>query len=402
MSLRLFLFNPENDLALASGVENYTPPPAARKIRQDLQLLPIWLAEKGDSVFVNSNTQSGQHYLNELEQRNFLSGVGLWHPGLSVTFDSIYPWGWSPALTKELKTMGINAVVNVKKLRELSHRRTSIHILSWLSQHNPELFNGVLPKECTMWKEVLQQTAHYGDCMLKVPWSGSGRGVVRTNGQNGVEDWCRGVIKRQGSVICEPFLQERLSFAMEFHSDGESVVFQGISIFKNNGQYSFDHAIVASQLQIMEYIEGLKPGWHKLFPRLKLALEQCLAELLAGCYVGYLGVDMMLYCDYGEKELKLMPCVELNLRTTMGIIAVRLARLLDKGRVGRMEVVYHRTPADRAAFLSAKEPLVCNNGLVFAGTLSLVPISSDLRYTATLSVEPESSTISSILGTGVG
>lgn len=50
----LYVFNPENDLALASGLVNYTAPKNARKIRNDLQMLPLWIASEGDSLLVET------------------------------------------------------------------------------------------------------------------------------------------------------------------------------------------------------------------------------------------------------------------------------------------------------------------------------------------------------------
>ena len=46
----LYIFNPENDLALAFGEEGYTAPPAARQLRRDLQMLPAWYAPCGSTI----------------------------------------------------------------------------------------------------------------------------------------------------------------------------------------------------------------------------------------------------------------------------------------------------------------------------------------------------------------
>ena len=43
--MNLYLFNPENDLAIAFGGENYTPPPAAQLIGKELSALPLWYAD---------------------------------------------------------------------------------------------------------------------------------------------------------------------------------------------------------------------------------------------------------------------------------------------------------------------------------------------------------------------
>lgn len=45
--MKLYLFNPDSDLALASNEENYMAPASARRMIQDLALLPMWYAQPG-------------------------------------------------------------------------------------------------------------------------------------------------------------------------------------------------------------------------------------------------------------------------------------------------------------------------------------------------------------------
>lgn len=40
----MYLFNPENDLALANFSANYMPPASAVRMARELTLLPIWYA----------------------------------------------------------------------------------------------------------------------------------------------------------------------------------------------------------------------------------------------------------------------------------------------------------------------------------------------------------------------
>ena len=42
--MNAYLFNPENDLALAAGTANYTPPKNALLLSNCGRLLPIWYA----------------------------------------------------------------------------------------------------------------------------------------------------------------------------------------------------------------------------------------------------------------------------------------------------------------------------------------------------------------------
>ena len=50
MAMKLHLFNPENDLALAANLDHYTPPKAAVDLRRSGALLPMWYADAGDRV----------------------------------------------------------------------------------------------------------------------------------------------------------------------------------------------------------------------------------------------------------------------------------------------------------------------------------------------------------------
>ena len=54
---KLYLFNPENDMALASGSPYYMAPASAKKMASDLGTLPAWYAEAGSRVLVTDVRQ---------------------------------------------------------------------------------------------------------------------------------------------------------------------------------------------------------------------------------------------------------------------------------------------------------------------------------------------------------
>ncbi len=43
--MKLYVFNPDTDMALANNEENYIAPASVRRMAQDLALLPIWYAQ---------------------------------------------------------------------------------------------------------------------------------------------------------------------------------------------------------------------------------------------------------------------------------------------------------------------------------------------------------------------
>ena len=89
---RALLFNPENDLALAAGTPNYTPPIAARRLRQAGETLPLWYASGGDRVIA--------HGVNArwLETTTTLFGLQAdLYDHRSAAALTPSPWGWSAA-----------------------------------------------------------------------------------------------------------------------------------------------------------------------------------------------------------------------------------------------------------------------------------------------------------------
>ena len=87
---RIHLFNPENDLALAFGGSNYTPPANALALHNAGAALPLFYGESGDMVIGGEIDKS---WVADMVDR-FDLGVSL--------FDGYYPleceaspWGWS-------------------------------------------------------------------------------------------------------------------------------------------------------------------------------------------------------------------------------------------------------------------------------------------------------------------
>ena len=103
----LRIFNPEHDLALAFGGTNYTPPPMARLLKRDLQLLPAWIGGSGDSV-LSQDVDLDVKWLKDLNDRYDL-GVDVVSVGQIENFNEIQPWGWNKFLQRRLFLDGAKA-----------------------------------------------------------------------------------------------------------------------------------------------------------------------------------------------------------------------------------------------------------------------------------------------------
>ena len=103
---KLYIFNPEHDMALASNEGNYMPPATVRQMRSELSLLPAWYAEGGSYVLANSAYNAG--YLDEMCALFDLDVKLMTEPELKTEKElDISPWGWDMALYKQLLSLGM-------------------------------------------------------------------------------------------------------------------------------------------------------------------------------------------------------------------------------------------------------------------------------------------------------
>lgn len=334
------LFNPENDLALGIGCHNYTPPPHAAALHHAGALLPMWLANPEDRILA---PESLSEHAGKLRAEFGLNGeIGFDHSVSKLT-----PWGWSLDAKRQFVTAGATSDSNkqlilptddeIERMRQLSHRRTSIEILRALD------YPLQIPVEATDADTVVRMEAETPGCFIKSPWSCSGRGVFNamTLDEGTLRKRVEGIINRQGSVMVEHGLNKTMDFAALFFSDGNYVKFCGLSMFQalNRGMYAGN--IVASQPEIRRLLSNHLDL--DALDRLLVNLEAVLTAIAAPYYHGWMGVDMMTHIHNGKESI--MPCVELNLRMTMGVVAMKVHERLDISHPMLLNWEHNTSPA---------------------------------------------------------
>lgn len=330
--MTLHIFNPEHDIALASGLSNFTAPHAGRQLRHDLGFLPSLWAANDDAVLVDdiATAESAYRKLRVSVQRygrtlplkcHFVSSDKslreLQHATLS-------PWGWDFALRALLLRRGMHAQLPseaaVETIRQLSHRRTAVWLLPQLR------IEGTVGEsfECDSLEHVAQRTASYPKTILKAPWSSSGRGlrfVEHGKDTPNLTPWVHNLLAGQGSVMVEPYYNKVKDFGMEFMSDGKGRAdYLGLSLFHTeNGAYTGN--ILATEIvkrgYLTRYVSDL------LLRSVQERICSILGTFFRDKYQGPFGVDMMVVAN-GDGFL-LHPCVEINLRRTMGHVALTLS-----------------------------------------------------------------------------
>lgn len=315
MGNTLYIFNPENDMALADGHAGYTPPARIRQMRRELWWLPQWWAAEDDIVWNGEDR-------------------------LQVPDDTIIrPWGWSAAICHQLRQAGVQESLlpsprKLEQLRQLSHRQTAVALLQELREQLP--LDGHLAGEsvlCHTKEEVEDAVNSYGEAMLKQPWSSSGRGLRKVS----PADLLSG--ERGESVVVERFLHKVCDFALEFWLDGRGgVEYRGLSLFYTNDKGAYLGNWVAPEGQKLQWLTQYVP------PQYLVEIRRWWEERLRHFdYEGPVGIDMMLARE------GICPCIEVNWRWTMGLVSCLVA---EQGRYGRMvvEYIYGHYSAEVEAF----------------------------------------------------
>ena len=389
----LYLFNPEHDLALASGEINYMPPASARQMAAELALLPVWYAEEGSAVLAPS--AYNLDYMKRMQQLLGLSVHLMTEPELASERNlDIRPWGWDIAVRKRLLDLGIEkhalpSIEQLNKLRSCSHRSCAVELLPHLQLDNyfcGESFYLTLPEE---WKSFVES---HDTCLLKAPLSGSGKGLNWCKGiyTPSISGWCLRIGSQQGGVIGEPVYNKVEDFAMEFYSDGKGrIIFAGYSLFRTNAGGAYEGNRLLPDAEIERRLSAYVPV--AALHRLREELQRRLSVSLGTEYTGYLGVDMMI-CRFALfPEFRIHPCVEINLRMNMGLVSRMLYdRYVRPGAGGTFRISYH--PSDGQALqehdaMTVAHPLDTRNGRVVKGYLPLVPVRKSSRYRAYILVE---------------
>ncbi|ULB35406.1 MULTISPECIES: hypothetical protein [Proteiniphilum] len=381
----MYLFNPWHDLALANFEANYTPPAAAVKMAEDLAVLPVWYG-KGDLVIAEG--ELNRSFVDAIKKIFPVSSDLIpfsdicLHPG-----EEIIPWGWSPALRKKLLAQGaaeqqIPTIEDLRRLREYSNRQNAVLLLRDLKAGEVE-FCGESYFFTNMEELLAYQHSTPGNKVLKMPLSGSGKGLIWILGEitDKQVDWCRRVIRLQGGVVAEPVLSKIQDFAMEFYIDRGKASFVGYSIFGSTASGAYKGNELLSDRRIEE----------KLSANISFTLMQQLRETLlvklAGyfpLYTGYAGVDMMICETAGGYRVQ--PCVEINMRMNMGVAAhLFFDSFVNSSSEGKFVVDYFKKQGSALSFhekMQRESPLQVTGGKILSGYLSLTPVAADSRYTA--------------------
>ena len=286
MSEQIYIFNPEHDMCIANGDENFVPPRSAMG-------------------FAKENVDLSEYLKRPNKQRR-----------------QIVPWGWNHVLKKRFINEGIDPATlpsdkELQFIRTHSRREFALDVHSRLSHVDPQITEPDYRIIATSISDIEAFISVNYSVVLKSPLSGSGKGIrfVRGGLSESDKGWCRRTLDKQGSVIVEKRFEIIKECAMLFECHQEGIDFIGYSLFESrNGAYSRN--ILASNKDIEDIIAGYIP--RSTLTAIRKSLISILTDTLVGHYEGFLGVDQMI-CQ--SDSFVFIPVSEINLRMTMGLIA---------------------------------------------------------------------------------
>lgn len=383
MEKTIYYFNPENDMALANFTPYYKAPAEIVRMADELAALPAWYAPEGSVVKVKREADI-PCWERLCKGETPFPQVGWTTRWLS----SVYvPWGWSPTLVHTLLQAGVGSGFlpsggALGEWRRLSGRVCASEVLRSFADEK-----GVCGESrvCRTLEEVRKAWDGWGRCVLKAPWSGSGRGLVFLPcgvWPASAEGWAARILRTQGALMAEPIYDKVCDFAMEFRAGGEGKVsFAGYSLFETDAFGNYKGNLLASDAEIERRLVGYVPL--ETLHDVRRHLLRKLPEWLGGHYTGYLGVDMMI-CR--EEGYRVHPCVEINLRMNMGVLArLFFDRYVHPAAQGCFRIEHYAGSEEALRFhetISQAYPVRLKDGRLAGGYLSLTPVCGNTRYQA--------------------
>lgn len=402
----VFLYNPSCDFAIANGSRNWQPNKTLQKMEADLAVLPMFFAKRSDFVLVDELPDNC--FLKALRQLGFVIPQFILKKELSENRlfidepkNRLLPWGWSPAAHKFLTPLKQSCSPDFQNSpvyqwstehKNISSRRFALKILNNIINSMSvdwSIENTQLPIICNAPSDIEKAIADWGNLILKAPWSSSGRGlqpITKTPIHLKVWEKINSVISEQGFIMAEPLLNKVHDMAFLFELKNGCTRFLGVSHFftNNKGQYGGNWLNGLPENQSPELTDFIQKCIEVLTQPLINAIDN---SPMAKHYEGVFGIDTLIYRNKNN-ELRINPCLEINVRHTMGMISLRLEKWLGADKKGVYKTFYQpgTSFATFKKMMGQKHPVKISDGKFQSGFLALTPSNESAQFGAYLLV----------------
>lgn len=401
---RVFYFNPTCELAVANGSFSYMPPLLLQEMERDLSILPLVFARTSD--FILSPNIPSSEFISQLKNDGFELPHFRTLPELESLPDgsihSLSPWGWSPSAHFVLKNLKPKCSDEFKSSpvfewndvsRELFERKTALNFLSSLLQkERSEWFvsNDKMGRVMTNCEQVEEFLLYHNGIVLKAPLSSSGRGIqiIRKRTLNASnKQWISGVLKQQLYLIAEPFLDKIADLSFQFFIRNQAEVdYLGYSFFETNSNGQYKGTLIHPDLQ--DIVPGKETSGieNMLQSTAQILTRELKSSVYYRNYEGYLGIDALIFKE--NNGIRIQPCLEINCRMNMGILASLVAKKVRPDSKGKF-MLFYGTPGEYLNFVneqSKHHPLKVEENKLAKGFLSLTEPGTKTKFGAYISL----------------
>lgn len=394
---RLFCLNSGNENALYhSDKVSFTHSKLVQQMRCDLSMLLAWVAPNPESdwVWMPQGASKELPYYGDLL------------PPCRCLFEDEAPYKlvteplelhlWAPESTlirffarkASLFPNGLLLPEDIIYPSCLFDRTQASLLLHSMSSEYAHL----VPIICSSYAEIEEAITSFGTSshiVVKLPYTSSGRGVQLFQfplSEQSRKQLCL-LLNTHKQLTIEPFLNKSADYAIEYVvGEAGRVSFVGLSHFETKKfRYLYNH---------LEHPDIL---WRDLSERIGesrlqeviVAHQDFIQKHIAPYYQGPVGVDMLLYrVGDGGKEL-LHPSVEINVRSTMGLLAHLLyERYGEQGCSYKMVIQSYSQPSlalrEYEAISRSYPPKSNAKGALIGGILLLTRPTLESRFLAYL------------------
>lgn len=400
---KLHFFNPGSEEAVWSGNIHLTPTANVQRMFTDLSCLPLWYADQEDFVWTeNPNAASYSEEMHMIFPKlpQIFTAETMKKPEEYPPLEAT-PWGLSPhslyqfKLLRKKTNLPLSILTWKERYRTLTGRRMAKCVLNRLKELLPGINIPKAPEFVCFLADVerLARGSRY-PLILKRPFSSSGRGLywIRNPKLNDKDiKWINGSLNKQGEISVERAQNKIIDFAMEFESDGNGkVTYRGLSVFGTQDKGAYVGNIIGSeqfrQSLLLQYVSK------EALEMYRNALETALSEYYGSHYAGPLGVDMLIYAGSNNQPM-IHPCLEINMRRTMGMLALNLSeRYVSESSTGNFRMEFNSNEGAIYQFHQEMEsdyPIVMRNGRITSGYVALSPVYKDTSFWAYMLVSEQ-------------
>lgn len=391
-------FNPGNEIAILNASKYYQPAANQVKMQKELAFLPAWYASGPDFVFLKESLPG--KFITEISRLPItvksISEEDFILKKKDLSSQIVELWGIAPNSIYLFEKMNqiYKLDLQIPSWKEdfipLSSRETAFKILNKLIKVIPEINEEIIPHYFTTLNGLEDFiTSQNKNLLLKSPFSSSGRGLIWLFPQKlpqSERQIIHGMLKKQKVVSVENKLDKQLDFSMHFYISESQIDFLGYSLFHANAKGSYQYSLLMSQERIKKEITNYID--YSLIENVKKSLSDILLKVYSPHYVGNIGVDMLIYKS--DKGYELHPCVEINMRKSMGYLALQLYKnFIHPQSSGKFHIEFNSSPLTFQKDRKMKEeyPLIIENNYIRSGYMSLCPVTEETGYHAFIILE---------------